>query len=91
MKLLTEPEAAQILQCSTSTIKRLRFAGKLAYLPGRPVLIDEADLAVYIDEKKRERERRDAERRAAQAPMEARRWAAIAVLLRPDRRKPKSS
>ncbi|OQP84615.1 DNA-binding protein [Rhizobium rhizosphaerae] len=90
MKLLTEPEAAQILQCSTSKIKRLRFAGKLAYVPGRPVLIDEKDLAAYIDEKKREREQRDSERRAARAPMDAKKWAQIAVLLTPDRRKPKA-
>ena len=47
---LTEPEVAERLRCSTSKIKRLRFAGKLAYIPGRPVLVDEADLEMYLAE-----------------------------------------
>ncbi|MER8515556.1 helix-turn-helix domain-containing protein [Mesorhizobium sp. M1060] len=46
-KLLLQDEVAEILRCSVSTIRRLRQSGKLAYLPGRPVLIDEADLAQY--------------------------------------------
>lgn len=53
MKFLTEPEAAEILRCSTSKIKRLRLGGVLPYYPGRPVLIDEADLQAYLDELKR--------------------------------------
>jgi excisionase family DNA binding protein len=52
-KLLTEPEAAEILRCSPYTVARLRKAGKLPYIPGRPVLIDEADLLVYIETVKR--------------------------------------
>jgi excisionase family DNA binding protein len=52
-KLLTEPEVAEILRCSPYTVARLRKAGKLPYLPGRPVLIDEADLLAYIEDKKR--------------------------------------
>lgn len=43
-KLLTEAEAAERLRCSTSKIKRIRQAGLLTYIPGRPLLIDEADL-----------------------------------------------
>lgn len=47
--LLLESEVAERLRCSTRTIKRLRLSGKLAHVPGRPVLIDEADLNAYID------------------------------------------
>lgn len=47
--LLTEKEVAERLRCSTSKIKRLRLDGKLAYLPGRPVLIRETDLNTYIE------------------------------------------
>jgi hypothetical protein len=47
-KLLTEPEAAEILRCSPYTVARLRKAGKLPYIPGRPVLIDEADLLAVV-------------------------------------------
>lgn len=49
---LTEPEVAERLRCSTTKVKRLRLSGKLSYIPGRPVLIDEADLQSYIDEVK---------------------------------------
>ena len=35
------------LGVSPSTVKRLRISGHLAYIPGRPVLIDEADLEAY--------------------------------------------
>ncbi|MBQ0820026.1 helix-turn-helix domain-containing protein [Microvirga sp. HBU67558] len=52
-KLLTEPEVAEILRCSTRTVARMREAGKLPYIPGRPVLIDEADLLAYIASRKR--------------------------------------
>lgn len=52
---LTEPEVAELLRCSTTKIKRLRFSGKLAYIPGRPVLIDKADLEIYLAEVKQER------------------------------------
>ncbi len=48
MIFMTESQAAQRLGCSTSTVKRLRLSGKLSYIPGRPVLIDEADLEAYL-------------------------------------------
>ncbi len=47
-KFLTEPEVAEVLRCSTSKIKRLRLSGRLAYLPGRPVLIAEEALQAWI-------------------------------------------
>jgi excisionase family DNA binding protein len=46
---LLESEAAERLRCSTRTVRRLRASGKLAYLPGRPTLIDESDLNAYVD------------------------------------------
>jgi excisionase family DNA binding protein len=48
VKLITQDEAAKRLGVSSSTVKRLRIDGKLTYIPGRPVLIDEADLEKYI-------------------------------------------
>jgi hypothetical protein len=47
-RLLTEPEVAEILRCSPYTVARLRKSGKLPYIPGRPVMIDEADLLVFV-------------------------------------------
>lgn len=48
MKLLTEPEAAKILRCSTSKVKRLRKSGRLPYLAGRPLFILESDIEAYV-------------------------------------------
>ncbi len=48
-QFMTEPEVAKLLRCSTSKVKRLRLAGKLAYAAGRPVLISVADLKAYLD------------------------------------------
>ena len=50
--LLTEPEAATILRCSPSKVKRLRLSGVRTYIPGRPVLIDEADIDRFLAERK---------------------------------------
>jgi excisionase family DNA binding protein len=47
-KLLLEAEAAQLLRCSTSTVKRLRLDRKLGYYPGRPVLIARDDIERYV-------------------------------------------
>ncbi|OWK20227.1 hypothetical protein AJ88_31875 [Mesorhizobium amorphae CCBAU 01583] len=52
-RLLTQIEVARLLRCSASKVKRLRKSGKLAYLPGRPVLVDEADLEAYKESIKR--------------------------------------
>jgi len=49
MKLITDQEAAEIFRCSTDKIKRLRLSGKLPYIPGRPVKINEADLLTFIE------------------------------------------
>jgi hypothetical protein len=46
--LLTEGEVAERLRCAKTKVKRLRLSGKLAYIAGRPPLIDEKDLETYI-------------------------------------------
>ncbi|MDR6870118.1 hypothetical protein J2Y55_001118 [Bosea sp. BE125] len=51
--LLIEAEVARILRRSTSAIKRYRLSGKLAFIPGRPVLIARSDLLAFIDNEKR--------------------------------------
>ncbi|MBI2240258.1 MAG: helix-turn-helix domain-containing protein [Magnetospirillum gryphiswaldense] len=50
--LLTEAEVAKKLRCSRSKVKRLRLSGRLPYVPGRPVLVDEADLTDYLEKLK---------------------------------------
>lgn len=47
-KFLLEAEVAERLGRSVSTVRRLRLTGRLAYIPGRPVLIDESDLKTFI-------------------------------------------
>lgn len=46
--MMTEHEVAAYLRCSCKTVQRLRQAGRLAYLPGRPVLIDQNDFLEYV-------------------------------------------
>lgn len=38
-----------MLRKSESTVKRLRLSGEIPYIPGRPVLMDEADVHKYIE------------------------------------------
>jgi excisionase family DNA binding protein len=47
-EMLLEREAAELLRCSTSMVKRLRLDRKLGYYQGRPVLISRADLEKYV-------------------------------------------
>jgi excisionase family DNA binding protein len=47
-RLLLESEAAAQLRVSRTTVKRLRLAGALGYIPGRPVRIPESALATYV-------------------------------------------
>lgn len=85
--MLTEPEVAERLRCSTSKIKRLRFAGKLAYLPGRPVLIELSELEDYIRREKRiGRELEGSSNETAARTDEARAWA-LAQVLGPKKRR----
>ncbi|MBY2969514.1 helix-turn-helix domain-containing protein [Rhizobium leguminosarum] len=93
-RFLTEPEVADILRCSTSKVKRLRLAGRLPYLQGRPVLIAEADLNAFIATRMRSTEQAPpkCEPNHAEQAADARKWALQAVLLRRQggKRSPKS-
>lgn len=51
-RLLTEAEAAKILRRSVGAVKRLRLSGMLAYVSGRPPMIDPADLEDCISRMK---------------------------------------
>ena len=92
MKLLTETEVVERLRCSQSKVKRLRLSGRLPYIPGRPLLIDEADLEGFIAAEKERMAKKHAkplsihERHAAMTPAErqedARKWAQMTVLLK---------
>lgn len=65
--LRTEAQVAAELKCSVAKIRKLRAAGRLAYIPGRPVLIldrdflklqrEEAEMA-YARWEKRKRKKR---------------------------------
>lgn len=83
MKLLTETEAAAMLGCSTSKVNRLRRTGKLTYVVGRPVLIDEADLQAFIDAEAAKMAKKSQAIGQAQRVTieEARKWARITILL----------
>ena len=90
--LLTQEEVAQRLRCSPTTVKRLRSEGKLAYLPGRPVKIDERELERYIEETtcrrpSLQKPSPDTTRPAGQTAVEAaaRAWALKTVLLQKQR------
>jgi len=48
MSYLTETEVAERLRCSNAKVKRLRLSGRLPFIKGRPVLIDEVDLLTFI-------------------------------------------
>ena len=54
MLLLTQIEVAQRLRCTVQKVAKLRKTGQLAYIPGRPVLIEESDLRDYICKSKKE-------------------------------------
>lgn len=90
-RLLLQSEVAERLRCGDSTVKRLRMAGKLPYIPGRPVKIRESDLLAYIEAEtvraapsKPPPLPRPPDMSAVEA--DARMWALRSVLLKPDRR-----
>ncbi|MEX1065984.1 MAG: helix-turn-helix domain-containing protein [Aquisalimonadaceae bacterium] len=51
MTLLTQKEAADWLRTSISTLYRLRMAGELPYIPGKPVRLRLVDLERYVERK----------------------------------------
>lgn len=97
----TEPEAAEILRCSKSKIKRLRLSGKLAYVSGRPVLISEAAINAFIEAVAKAATPPPPEVSTSPPPpppdpleerkqlaMDARKWALQELLLKPGSRAP---
>lgn len=50
--LLTQVEAAKMLRCSTAKVARERRAGRLAYLPGRPVMLRLEDVLDWLERKR---------------------------------------
>lgn len=61
-ELLTDQQAADRMGWSRLKVQRLRLAGKLPYFPGRPALIDAADLADFEPAETRRREQLKLER-----------------------------
>ncbi|UXS23129.1 helix-turn-helix domain-containing protein [Agrobacterium tumefaciens] len=51
-RLMLENEVAELLRCSKQKVQRLRLAGKLPYIPGRPVVIAQADVEAYLERMK---------------------------------------
>ncbi|ACI57424.1 conserved hypothetical protein [Rhizobium leguminosarum bv. trifolii WSM2304] len=89
MKLITEQEASEILRCSAEKIKRLRLSGRLAYIPGRPVMIDEADLLAFIEASKIRAPTSSGNAPEGKPKLSAEAWARLAVLK--PKRAPRSS
>lgn len=84
-RFLTEPEVAEILRCSRQKVQRLRLSGRLAYLPGRPVLIEQKDLDAFIAENSRlasSTGKREKKSDTSLSTEDARKWAMQAVLLK---------
>jgi hypothetical protein len=84
-RFLTEPEVAEILRCSRQKVQRLRLSGRLAYLPGRPVLIAQTDLDASIAENSRlasSTGKREKKSDTSLSAEDARKWAMQAVLLK---------
>jgi hypothetical protein len=59
MNLLKQTEVAERLGCSPRRVKYLRLTGELPFIRGKPVLVDEADLAEYVERCRRRRIERD--------------------------------
>ncbi|MBP2569019.1 excisionase family DNA binding protein [Agrobacterium tumefaciens] len=84
-RFLTEPEVAEILLCSRQKVQRLRLSGRLAYLPGRPVLIAQTDLDAFIAENSRlasSTGKREKKSDTSSSAEDARKWAMQVVLLK---------
>ena len=47
-RFLLDAEVAELLRCRPSYVRRLRLSGRLAYVPGRPAIIERVDLENYI-------------------------------------------
>jgi hypothetical protein len=81
-KLLTQDEVAVILKCKSGKVAKLRKFGQLAYLPGRPVKIEEKELQRYLDDERARKQKPKLSQAEATALLQeaARVWARNAVL-----------
>ena len=50
--LLTQEEAARIVRCSAGKLAKERYLGRLAYIPGRPVLLKLSDVLDWLDRRR---------------------------------------
>jgi excisionase family DNA binding protein len=50
--LLTQAEAAKLLRCSVGKVARERRLGRLAYIPGRPVLLRLEDVLDWLERRR---------------------------------------
>lgn len=50
--LLTQVEAARLVRCSTGKLARERRLGRLAYIPGRPVLLRLGDVLDWLERRR---------------------------------------
>jgi len=50
--LLTQAEAAQMLRCSVAKLARERRLGRLAYVPGRPVMLRLEDVLDWLERRR---------------------------------------
>lgn len=53
--LLSDDEIAARLRCSVSKVRQLRYAGRLAFIPGRPPLVRERDFEAFLEVERRQR------------------------------------
>ena len=63
--LLTDREVATLLRCGVSKAARLRRAGELPFVPGRPPLVKLEDLMAWVEDQKQEARKQAAQRRAS--------------------------
>jgi len=50
--LLTQEEAAKLVRCSAGKLARERRLGRLAYIPGRPVLLRLPDVLDWLERRR---------------------------------------
>lgn len=50
--LLTQAEAARMLRCSPAKLARERRLGRLAYIPGRPVMLRLEDVLEWLERRR---------------------------------------
>lgn len=52
-KLLTDEDMAALLRCSVSKVRKLRYVGRIAFIPGKPPLVREKDFEAFLEVERR--------------------------------------